>query len=45
MNEALETLYALRIIFWCRGDKRAHRQIELDIERLQEDKTRYMYEL
>lgn len=41
MNEALETLYALRIIYWCRQDKLALRQINRDIDGLKEDMRGY----
>jgi hypothetical protein len=37
MNEALETLYALRIICWCRHDKSGLRQINRDIDALLND--------
>jgi hypothetical protein len=37
MHEALETLYALRIMAWCRQDKMAMRQINRDIESLKND--------
>ena len=37
MNDALETLYALRIMYWCRQDKMAMRQINRDIESLKND--------
>lgn len=37
MKDALETLYALRIIYWCRQDKLALRQINRDIDTLKHD--------
>jgi hypothetical protein len=37
MTDALETLYALRIIFWCRQDEAALMQINRDIEALTGD--------
>lgn len=37
MKDALETLYALRIIYWCRQDKQALRQINRDIDTLKHD--------
>jgi hypothetical protein len=39
MNEALETLYALRIIYWCRGDKKIYKRIARDIKALEVDAT------
>ena len=48
MNEALyqdpiqglfETLYALRIIYWCRGDRPMLRQIERDIQALKSEQN------
>ena len=37
MNEALETLYALHIIYWCRGDKKIFKQLARDIKALEGD--------
>lgn len=35
MPEALETLYAMRIIYWVRRDKALYRQINADIKSLE----------
>lgn len=42
MSEALETLYALRIIFEMRGDHRALAQINSDIKRLESDIRKFI---
>lgn len=39
VNEALETMYALRIIYWCRGDRPMLRQIERDIQALKSEQN------